>query len=116
MYIDDLLNLFLEITKEIESDINVDDYLNDLRNEIEKKKYDLQDQTIIETIIKEERDSFSDSFNEVLENSVPEGMDKISYLNSPDGKSNVVDIFIKSLEHSIDYFYNEIISKQFSGS
>lgn len=116
MYIEDLISLFREITAKIEHDINIDDYVNDLRNEIESKNYDLQDQTIIETVVRDERDSFTESFNKALQNSIPGALDKIAFFNSDEGKQKVVYIFLKSLEHSIDYYYNEIISKQFSGS
>ena len=116
MYIDDILNSFKNITQDNFPELNSDDFLNELKTAIENKKYDLQDQTIIERILKEDIESFSESFSELLESTIPEGDDRSSFFESENGENTVIELFIKSVEHSIDYFYNDIISKQFSGN
>ena len=115
MYIDDLINSFINITQENYPELNTGDFLNELKTAIENKKYDLQDQTIIERILKEDFDSFSESFFKLLVSTVPEGEERDDFFGNKNGANTVIDLFIKSVEHSIDYFYNDIISKQFSG-
>ena len=116
MYIDDLLNSFKNITLENYPELNTDDFINELKAAVENKKYDLQDQTIIERILIEDIESFSESFNELLENTVPVGEERVLFFEKEDGEKTIIELFIKSVEHSIDYFYNDIISKQFSGN
>jgi len=115
MYIDDLISVFKDITKDDFPELNSVEFLNKLKHSLEKKKYDLQDQTIIERILKEDLESFSESFSELLESSIPAGEERISFFNDESSEQKVIEFYIKSVEHSIDYFYNDIISKQFSG-
>ena len=116
MYIDDLINSFKNITEENYPELNTEDFLSELKLILEMKKYDLQDQTIIERILKEDFESFSESFADLLESSVPTGEERASFFEDKNGGNIVINLFIKSVEHSIDYFYNDIISKQFSGN
>ena len=115
MYIEELLTTFRNITKANYPELNTEDFLNDLKSEIEKKKFDLQDQTIIENILRGDIESFSESFLEILETTVADSGDKHSFFNNENDQHKVILLFIKSVEHSIDYFYNDIISKQLSG-
>ncbi len=115
MYIEDLLTTFENITKDSYPELTSQEILSNLQNKIEKKKYDLQDQTIIERILNEDIESFSESFLELLGSAIPDGEERIIFFKDEDSKTSVINLFIKSVEHSIDYFYNDIISKQFSG-
>jgi hypothetical protein len=115
MYIEDLITTFKNITKDNYPELNTEEFLNELKLILEKKKYDLQDQTIIERILSEDAESFSESFLEILETTVADSGDKHSFFNNDNGGNTVIDLYIKSIEQSIDYFYNDIISKQFSG-
>jgi hypothetical protein len=115
MYIDDLISVFQNTTKDIYPQATIVNFVNELKNLLEKKKYDLQDQTIIERILNEDLESFTESFDELLKSSVPAGEERTSFFEKEDGGNIIIDLFIKSVEHSIDYFYNDIISKQFSG-
>ena len=115
MYIELLINSFQSTTQTKYPEINTEEFISSLKDRIVKSKYDLQDQTIIERILNEDGDSFSESLLEQLDSIVPDGDEKNIFLTSEEGKSRVIDLFIKSVEHSIDYFYNDVISKQFSG-
>jgi len=115
MYIEDLITTFKIITKDNYPELNTEEFLNELKNILEEKKYDLQDQTIIERILIEDTESFSESFSGLLNATVPEGRERTTYFKNDNGGKTIIDLYIKSIEHSIDYFYNDIISKQFSG-
>ena len=115
MYIDDLIISFRNITQENYPELNTDNFLNELKTSIENKKYDLQDQTLIERILKEDIESFSESFAELLESTITAADDRSAFFENENGGNTVIQLFIKSVEHSIDYFYNDIINKQFSG-
>ena len=115
MYIELLIDSFQNTTKSKYPEINTEEFISALKVRIEKSKYDLQDQTIIERILNEDGDSFSESFLEQLDSLVPDGDEKNIFLTGEEGKSKIIDLFIRSVEHSIDYFYNDVISKQFSG-
>lgn len=114
MYIELLINTFQNITQSNYPQINTDEFIKSLKVRIEKSKFDLQDQTIIERILKEDADSFSESLLEQLNKIIPDESDEL-YFSTDEGKNKVIDLFIKSVEHSIDYFYNDVISQQFSG-
>lgn len=115
MYIELLINIFQETTSDKYPEINSDDFISALKTRIENSKFDLQDQTIIERILKEDADTFSETFLEQLDNLVPEDTESKTFFESEEGKNQVLTLFKKSVEHSIDYFYNDVISKQFSG-
>lgn len=115
MYIELLIKTFQNITLDKYPEINTDEFINDLKSRIEKSKFDLQDQTIIERILKEDLESFSESFLELLQTTIPEVEGRIDFFKNEESKKDIIDLYIKSVEHSIDYFYNDIISKQFSG-
>ena len=115
MYIELLIKSFQTTTQVKYPEINTEEFISALKARIEKSKYDLQDQTIIERILNEDGDSFSESFLEQLDGLVQDGDEKNIFLSGEEGKSKVIDLFIRSVEHSIDYFYNDVISKQFSG-
>ncbi len=115
MYIELIINTFQNITLEKYPEINSDEFINDLKSRIEKSKFDLQDQTIIERILKEDLESFSESFIKQLDALMPDESERDKFLYENDGNKKVLALYIKSVEHSIDYFYNDVISKQFSG-
>ena len=115
MYIEDLITTFKNITKDNYPELNTEEFLNELKLILGKKKYDLQDQTIIERILSEDAESFSESFSDLLNATVPDGEKRTTYFTNDNGGNTVIDLYIKSIEQSNDYFYNDIISKQFSG-
>jgi len=115
MYIDDLLRVFEKASgryHELRSPLAQEA----LRKAIESKKYDLQDEGLIEAIIKDEEHELVDSFQQTLEIQLG-GNDEVSkYLSSKEGIDEAVDIFIKSLEHLVNFYYNSLIGKHFSSS
>jgi len=108
MYIDDLSEVFKKAVSE-NPELNNDDVLDILRKDIEAQKYDLQDQGLIEAILREDKKDLVEPLEEWLK-------DKSTDLSSEDIKKEAINIFIASLEHLINYYYNNVIGKHFSSS
>ena len=115
MYIEDLINTFEEITENIFPELNKEPIKEQLKIHILNKKYDTQDQTLIEAFLEQDKssfvDSFTDSLNDKLDNNYPE-----NYLSTKEGQKTALEIYVKSVEHMIDYYYNSLISKHFSST
>lgn len=115
MFIDDLLIVFDKASGRYH-ELRSPQVKEALRKALESKKYDLQDEGLIEAIVKDEEDELVDSFQQTLEIQLG-GNDEVSkYLLSKEGIDEAVDIFIKSLEHLINLYYNSLIGKHFSSS
>lgn len=115
MYIDDLLNLFEKATGRYH-ELRNPKVKEALRAAIETQKYDLQDEGLIEAIVRDEEKEFIQSYQEALEIEIG-GRDEISkFLSSSEGIEAAVNVFIKSLEHLINYYYNNLIGRHFSSS
>ena len=114
MYIDDLINTFKEIAEKDIPELNTESFIELLVDEIKKNKYDIQDQTFIETALSDDKESFVDSFSDLFDNMIKEVENRKEYLSSEDGITEVKNIFIKNVDYTVDFFYNAIISKQFS--
>ncbi len=111
------LTIIFENTLAKYTDIDLDGLKERLTNTIERKKYDLQDQGIIEAILEDREKTFENSFSENVElyiNSLDSKHDLRNYLTSEEAKDEVVEIFISDLEQLIDYFYNMLINKHFT--
>lgn len=108
MYIDDLIDVFEKVVSG-SPELKTDDVLDLLRKGIEAKKYDLQDQGLIEAILREDEKDLIEPLQEWLK-------DKSSDLSGEDIKKEAINIFIASLEHLINYYYNNVIGKHFSSS
>jgi len=117
MYIDELLVVFEEAGTNY-PELNQGDVLDSLRKGIEAKRYDLQDQGLIEAILREEKKELVDSLQEHLKDitSKLEGDELDEFHHSDDIKKEAINIFIASLEHLINYYYNNVIGKHFSSS
>lgn len=114
MYIDELLIIFNSSLKKFPR-IVVTDTNIDLKEKLENKNYDIQDQAIIEAIIRDDRQTLEEGFEEVLEII----SNKIEISNDiEDTKLNneITDSIIKSLEYMIDFYYNTMVSKHFSST
>ncbi|MGB2693159.1 MAG: hypothetical protein WBB48_11960 [Thermodesulfobacteriota bacterium] len=107
MYIDDLIEVFEKVVSE-SPELKADDVLDLLRIGIEAKKYDLQDQGLIEAILREDKKDLIDPLQEYIENT--------TLSVNEDIKKEAIKIFIASLEHLINYYYNNVIGKHFSSS
>ena len=108
MYIDDLIEVFKKAVSE-HPELSVEDVFDLLRKDIEAKKYDHQDQGLIEAILREDKKDLIEPVEEWLK-------DKSTDLSGEDIKKEAINIFIASLEHLINYYYNNVIGKHFSSS
>ncbi|WP_462137619.1 hypothetical protein [Candidatus Mycalebacterium sp.] len=83
---------------------------SDFETAIKNKKYDVQDTTIIEVVLKEETDSLKQSFLKSFAN-----YEKSASADWDAEKSaKSVEIFCGCLETLINYYYNNTIAGQFS--
>lgn len=114
IYLELLIETFREAAEKSVPELNHDDFIELLLDEIKKIKYDVQDQTFIETSLNDDRESFIESFSELITSSMNNVDDRVKYLDSEKGKSDVITCYIKSINYTIDFCYNAIISKQFS--
>ncbi len=88
-----------------------------LTQTIESKKYDIQDQALIEAIINDKEKQLEQSLREDYEKFLKDLTKKNGSATSTDPlilKEKLLSIFITNLEYYIDYFYNSLINKHFS--
>lgn len=116
MYADDLATVFEEALSRY--GISEPGQLKDeLKRRIESRKYDLQDESMIETILKQDRDELLESFTDTLDRKLEsKDIEAGTYLNSEDGKREAVRLYITSLEHMINFYYNSLVGKHFSST
>lgn len=91
---------------------------SDFEDAIKNKKYDIQDMTIIEAILKEEGDSLKESFIESFGNWINKteisSKSATSANWTPEKSTKSVEIFCACLETLVNYYYNNTIAGQFS--
>ncbi len=88
-----------------------------LTQTIVSKKYDIQDQALIEAIINDKEKQLEQSLREDYEKFLKDLTKKNGSATSTDPlilKEKLLSIFITNLEYYIDYFYNSLINKHFS--
>ena len=73
---------------------------------------------MIEAILREDKKDLVESLVDTLEErtSKLEGDQLDKFLNSEEIKKEAINVFITSLEHLINYYYNNVIGKHFSSS
>ncbi len=84
---------------------------------VESKKYDVQDEALIEAIVNDKDKQLEESLNEDYEKFLKDLTKKNGSVSSTDPlilKEKLLSIFITNLEYYIDYFYNSLINKLFS--
>ena len=113
---EELLCVFEEIVRENFPELDLEKFSQALREEIKKKKYDLQDESLLEIALRDDRNSFKDSFLEMLEERAAREDSGKAFFLSDKGRSEAISILIANVEHTIDYYYNTIIGKHFSAS
>ncbi len=83
----------------------------DFETAVKNKKYDIQDKTIIEAVLRDEdgsiRQSFTENFGKYLEQKEAGKWDA-------EQSAKAVEVFLASLETLINYYYNNVIAGQFS--
>jgi len=113
---EELLRVFEEIARENFPELDLEKFLPALREEIKNKKYDLQDEALLETALRDDRDTFKDSFLDMLEERAAREQSGKAFFLSDKGRDETISILIANAEHTIDYYYNTIIGKHFSAS
>jgi len=90
-----------------------------LKEELQRKKFDTQDEAIIEAILRDKEKPLEESFIKGLNNYInkikPEAYSS-DFPISGEEEAKIVDIFFFSLERLVDYFYNALINKHFFGA
>jgi len=113
MYIDELIELFSNAAGRFPM-LGTDGAGDELRRALEGRKYDLQDEALIEAILKQDRRDFIDSFTEAfashLDGTGSEDTD------GEDALKDAIRIYIASLEHMINYYHTSLIGKHFSST
>jgi hypothetical protein len=87
-----------------------------LRENLRGKKFDRQDEILIEIILKDKANPLEESFLENLGdyiNEIEGNVDRIDLLGSKEGQNKVSEIYISSLERLINYYYNLLFNSQF---
>lgn len=113
-YTEQLLKIFEVSLKENCPESLKTDLTSNFLAAITDRKYDVQDQALIEAVLKDDRDSLAESFSAALQLRLE--TETSEFLNSEEGKQEIINLFLKSLEHTIDLYYNSVISKQFSST
>jgi len=117
MYIDELLLVFEKAVSDF-PELNNQEAMDLLRAGIVAKKYDLQDEGLIEALLREDKKELVESLEQGLHQMVLklEGEQRTTYLETDEAKKEAINIFIASLEHLINYYYNNVIGKHFSST
>lgn len=113
---EELVRVFEEIAREKFPELEDDGFAQVLRAKIGEKKYDLQDEALVEAALREERSAFKDAFVETLGEILERQEDRKAFFLSGAGRDEVVSAFIANAESTIDYYYSAIIGKHFSSS
>ena len=90
-----------------------------LRQSLERKKYDSQDEALIEAILNDREKQLEESYKEVLSSYLSKERPEThpaDFLKGEEGQNKAVELFISTLDRLIDYFYNVLIAKHFAGS
>jgi len=108
MYIEELIIVFKQAVADF-PELNNIEVIEFLKVSIEEKKYDLQDEGLIEAILREDKHELVDSLKQGLSDLNNSG-------HNQDIKKEAINIYIASLEHLINYYYNNVIGKHFSST
>ena len=109
MYIDELIELFGGASDKYPA-LGGEKAKEELRLAIEGRKYDLQDEALIEAILKQDSRDLLDSFTEAY------GLLSDEFKDGDEGLKEAIRIYIASLEHMINYYHTSLIGKHFSST
>ncbi len=116
IYTEELIKIFETSLKENCPEPVKADLTSNLLGAITDRKYDVQDQALIETVLKDDRESLAESFAAALQLRLEKETETSEFISSEEGEQEIINLFLKSLEHTIDLYYNSVISKQFSST
>ncbi len=88
-----------------------DSVFTDFEIAVKNKKYDIQDMTIIEAVLKEDRDSLKESFIEGFSN-YEKSAGSADW--NAEKSAKAIEIFLASLDGLVNYYYSNTIAGQFS--
>ena len=118
MYVEELLKLFDTAAVSFPG-LGRESVRAELRRAIEDKKYDLQDEALIEGILKVDSRELVESFTSAF-GSVLQGLDndtvRAEFLDGDGAVKEAIRIYIASLEHLINYYHTSLIGKHFSST
>lgn len=118
MYIDELIDLFSTAAAGFPT-LQTERVTEELRRAIEGRKYDLQDEALIEVIIRQDSRDLIESFTEAYGPVLNRFENESGNAEYPDGdgpEKEAIRIFIASLEHLINYYHTSLIGKHFSST
>ncbi len=113
---EDLLRVFEETLRESFPGLSPEQFHKTIVAEIESRKYDVQDRSLLETALRDEREVFRESFTEAIELRIADISDRNAFFLSVEGKKEVASLLTRTAERTIDCYYNSIIGKHFSSS
>ncbi len=119
MNIDVLLNAFEKMVSNY-PELSLDEAKGVLKQYLLKRRdFDVQDEAIIEALLRDKDKLFEKSFIEGVEDYIKkQGLDKkrVDFLRSKEGQDKIVEIFLSVLEKLVDYYYQVLLNMQFGGS
>ncbi len=118
MYINDLLKAFEKALANY-AELSTDAALKDeFRRSIEGRKYDLQDEALIEAILRDDESELTDSFTSAFNNLLDklEATSRDEFLKSKGARKEAIRIYFASLENLITLYYNGLIGRHFSAA
>ncbi len=113
MYIDELIELFGTASEKFPA-LGTDFAKEELRRAIEGRRYDLQDEALIEAILRQDSRDLIESFTEAYASLI--GGNENGYADSEEALKEAIRIYIASLEHMINYYHTSLIGKHFSST
>lgn len=109
MYIEDLIKLFGAASGRFPA-LGTDITREELRRALEGRKYDLQDEAIIEAILKQDSKDLIESFTEAY------GPLSDGFKDGEEAVKEAIRLYIASLEHMVNYYHTSLIGKHFSST
>lgn len=109
MYIDELIELIGTASGRFPA-LGTDSAKEELRRAIEGRRYDLQDEALIEAILKQDSRDLIESFTEAY------GPLSNGFKDTEEAVKEAIRIYIASLEHMINYYHTSLIGKHFSST
>jgi hypothetical protein len=109
MYVEELIQLFDTAAAGFPA-LQSERAREELRRAIDGRKYDLQDEALIEAIVRQDSRDLVESFTEAY-GSLSGGLQ-----DGDEAVKEAIRIYIASLEHLINYYHTSLIGKHFSST
>ncbi|MEW6143882.1 MAG: hypothetical protein AB1598_02575 [Thermodesulfobacteriota bacterium] len=109
MYVEELLRVFDTAAADFPA-LGTERAREELRRAIEGRKYDLQDEALIEVIVRQDSRDLVESFTEAY-GALSGGLE-----DGDEAVKEAIRVYIASLEHLINYYHTSLIGKHFSST